>query len=105
MYTDKKVLIGAVLGILLGCLFVGIYADKLYRENKMLKSSLYEQTQQTHEWMRRFASASKERDLVSDIIHAKMDYEAAGINKSMSEVTDEFLSDTTLTSIDWSYCY
>lgn len=101
-YINWTALVCSVCGICLGALFMGIYQDINITK---LETSLYEQTQLTHQWMARFATASKERDLTSDIIHAKMDYEAAGINKSMSEVTDEFLSDTTLTSIDWSYCY
>ena len=99
MYTDKKVLIGFVLGIALGCIFIGIVYDKMHR-------SLLEQTQQTHWWMQRFEQVSNQRDILSDVIRCHAD---EGLDScDIVDMADDFLSDIGYSKYDlgnWAYCY
>lgn len=109
MYTDKKVLIGFILGIALGCVFIGIIYDKMYRDNEMLQSDLYEQTQQTHEWMQRYQQVCDERDVLSDCIrafHDEQECEEHGdpIYSVCHDIMPAINRDTTDLG-NWSYCY
>ena len=104
MKPDWKAIICAICGICIGCLFMGIYAD---RQITKLETSLYEQTQSTHQWIQRYETTSVERDVLADIIHAKMDYELEGDTIGITNVADEFLPiiDQDVKTLNWSYCY
>ncbi len=107
MYTDKKVLIGFILGIALGCIFIGIVYDKMHRENEMLNESLLKQTQSTHMWMQRFEQVENERNILSDVIRCHAD-EHLEDSCDVIDMADDFLSDVGRTKYDlgnWSYCY
>lgn len=111
MYTDKKVLIGFILGIALGCIFIGIVYDKMHRDNEMLRSDLYEQTQQTHEWMDRYETLSTdtedymdaciERNRLSDVIRCHIAEDSC--QRCVDLLNDFDIDIDTLGN--WSYCY
>ncbi len=107
---NKRVLIAFICGAFIGCLYTCILADITMKyEHEMLKSSLYEQTQQTHEWMNRFEEACNERDILSDCIrafHDEQECEEHGdpIYSVCHDIMPAINRDTTDLG-NWSYCY
>lgn len=86
MKPDWKAIICAICGICIGCLFMGIYADKLHREKQTVEI---------------------QRDILSDAIRSyedQDDKEDITMFMTAEYFLEEIGCDTT-TLGEWSYCY
>ena len=83
MYTDKKVMLGAVCGLILGLLFMYIYADSIKREKEMVEIRL-SQVENVHKHLQRafdyykldmqdYETAVYDRGKLSDILRCHYD--------------------------------